>query len=524
MKKWLLVGVVLALAIAVGTVFVVLRMQKDDPMANTVAPSTRNFTIHYGRSIEVARTTVPSRGGSLDVRSPGSPLDGLVLTVAADSCESACEFSISHAPITKCDEANGFKPISPMITIEASKAISGTPVALRIPARIPPGHVAMAFYYDPERRTLEAIPTVAEDSDSVSIVTRHFSQVVVGATPETELEGRIPSSFEPGKDDWSFPNKGTVVSPRGICSGMSISAMWYFVEKASRGSPRLSATYNNGTPSLWQDDVLGLKLASVVQKDAKFDNVIGKVWSGFKNLVRSDRWVYNQIAQAIKVTGQPQLITVGSHMMIAYGVDDGKLLIADPNHPGQRREMRYTDGKFEGYVVDGKKQTSVSFVGQSALVKWDTLEKRWSQLETGAIGKDEFPNFSLVAVGAYGRRIPLTFRASVPVGKITVEAVTTRGRRTICDIFPEDLGDVGMDGYAKPKGPWAEVDRGRRTLRVAVYDIGKDHEWEWMGFKEVTVAGKPATPKRASSRAKWAKDLWDAAKNQEGMDPRDLQP
>jgi hypothetical protein len=75
-----------------------------------------------------------------------------------------------------------------------------------------------------------------------------------------EAMGNVDTAFQPGVDDWQFPNHGSIVAPGGHCAGQSIAAMWYYdQQRLAAKAPTLYGLYDNnararGTPQLWQDD------------------------------------------------------------------------------------------------------------------------------------------------------------------------------------------------------------------------------------------------------------------------------
>lgn len=138
----------------------------------------------------------------------------------------------------------------------------------------------MAFFYDKDSGRLEGIPIIDENKNSVTIVTRHFSHIVISSIAINYLlylmRDEIDSGFKPEIDDWQFTNYGSYISPGGHCAGQSITAMWYYCEKTLNNEPHLCGLYdNNGnekTPDLWKDDTLGYRFASTIQEDIN--------WSG----------------------------------------------------------------------------------------------------------------------------------------------------------------------------------------------------------------------------------------------------
>ncbi len=207
-------------------------------------------------------------------------------------------FRLSYAPIEDHHLGQFFTPISPLITIANGGGYSDMPMVLKIPAKVPQGSFAMAFLYDKTTGELEGLPLIDIDNNSVTIATRHFtssaltsttglprrglfrstaedlsySDIVVSKIPELDLGASYTSNFQPGVDDWQFPNYGSYIAPEGHCAGQSMAAVWYFNVKKGKGSPALWGRFDNDgnttrTSGIWEDDVLGYKFCSTLQKD-----------------------------------------------------------------------------------------------------------------------------------------------------------------------------------------------------------------------------------------------------------------
>ncbi len=75
-------------------------------------------------------------------------------------------------------------------------------------------------------------------------------------------------------DDWEFPNYGSYIAFGGHCAGQSVTAMWYYYEKKSKGAPNLHSNfdhYGSAAPATWADNPRGFKFASQIQADMKWD-------------------------------------------------------------------------------------------------------------------------------------------------------------------------------------------------------------------------------------------------------------
>ena len=208
----------------------------------------------------VGSGVVESSGGVLKVQNPAGSLDELELTVPAGAYPAAHQVNVSYAPVLGHSFGEHFNPVTPLITVENGGGYADELMTMRIPVDVPADHFAMAFYYDAAEGTLEGIPMTDSGRDSVTIVTRHFSSLLVSiirnSVIDDLLKKGIDSGFRPGGDDWQFTNVGSYISPNGHCAGQSVSAMWYYSERPDGSDPFLWNLYdNNGndpaTPDLW---------------------------------------------------------------------------------------------------------------------------------------------------------------------------------------------------------------------------------------------------------------------------------
>jgi hypothetical protein len=386
--------------------------------------------VSTGPAIVVSSQIVESSGGSVRVQRAGDPLDGLELVIPAGSYPETRQVNISHAPVTNHTFGDRFNPVTPLIIVENGGQYSDELMTMRIPVDVPPDHFAMAFYYNEEDGTLEGIPTAGVESDSITIVTRHFSTLLVSIISNTVLDdllkGGIDSGFRPGADDWQFVNRGSFLAPGGHCAGQSLAAMWYYCEQPDGEDPFLWGLYdNNGknpaTPDLWEDDSDGYRLASIIQDDIDWDSFANSFMFHLRGA--SDELAFKAFAYGMYLTGEPQEVGIfssagGGHDMIVYRVDSKGLSIADPNYPGNaERRIEYSAGVFTPYnsganadeiaAGNGKAYETIQYCAKTATVDWGLIGRRWNELKDGTIGDDSFPQYEVVVESDEGEEEPL---------------------------------------------------------------------------------------------------------------------
>jgi len=388
-------------------------------------PPAVQGTITTGTSVDVDSKTIPSSGGTIMVSKPGDPLDGFVVAVPDGSYPDSRKFDISHAPVTGHTFGDFFKPITPLINIDNGGGYSDELITLKIPIELKQGYFAMPFLFDSSRGEIQGMPIVKEEQGFITVATRHFTGVVV-----TEVDFNDPklkdtlweTGFLPGQDDWEFPNARSFATPDGLCNGMSLSAMWYYVRKPD-GNKRLSFAYdNNGnsppTPDFWMDDSLAYRYASIIMDDFFWDYYEKKFFGNIENV--DDRTTWRSIVSAIINTKEPQLVAVRDpnelygHALVVYaaaitGSDEGFLQVSDPNIFGALdRVITYSGGKFQPYNTalatgdPGIMLHKVLFVGKDTLVDFVDCESRWVEFKNKTIGSNpssghpQFPQYTLM--------------------------------------------------------------------------------------------------------------------------------
>jgi len=462
--------------------------------------------ITIGPLTVVGSGVVEPSGGVVRVQDPASPLKGLELSVPAGAYPNSHQVNISYAPILGHTFGEHFNPATPLITVENGGRYADELMTLHIPVDVPANHFAMAFYYDAAAGTLEGIPLAGIGTDSVDVVTRHFSSLVVSIIKNSVLDDLlkegIDSGFRPGADDWQFSNLGSYIAPGGHCAGQSVSAMWYYCEKPDGNDPFLWNLYdNNGnepaTPELWQDDSYGYRFASTVQRDIHW----GKFEVAFqmKLVGAHDEYHFRAFAYAIKLTGEPQFVGMfssagGGHAMIAYRVDSKGIDIADPNYPGQAdRRILYKDGKFTPYnsganadeiaAGNGSAYESIGYQAKTAMVDWALLSSRWAEFKDGTIGNDRFPAYKITTLDTEGREVPLEDGHEAESDSIRIKVQSTAAA----------LGTrVFRNGTRIPadENGFYELVEGNNLLGIDVWGevgSGAQASWEYIDFKYINV-------------------------------------
>ncbi len=397
-------------------------VESPPPIDNLATPVTGTLTL--GDSSPVQAISVGADGASTTVSASGQPWDGLKIDIPAGAWPGAT-LQLSAQPITSSSFGDLVTPISPLYTISGAEGMAPLPVTLKIPAVIPDDSFAMGFFYDDAGR-LEGMPLLAEDGTSVTVATQHFSSWFASLVKKARLPATIDSGFRPGVDDWQFANYGSFIAKNGHCAGQVLTEAWYYIERRLKegASPLYGLFDNNGsekTPSLWQDDSDGYRLASVAHGQYQAYTQSGADTSKLDDFFYSwrglgfDALQYDAFRYSIAVTGEPQLVSIGDaqdshlHAILAYRVAPSGIFVADPNFPAAWRLIPFnaTSGKFGTYssgasataIAQGDEvsYTNFAYKAKTAMVDWSTLAADWAAFDAGTIGNGVFPDYKVMA-------------------------------------------------------------------------------------------------------------------------------
>lgn len=376
----------------------------------------RNLDLARAKTLEKA--SVDFSGGSIDA-------GDLIIEVPESAFEKKTNFKISTREIKDHRFGAAFNPITPVFAVENKGKYSSQPMTVTIPIQISEDEFAMAFYYNPDGR-LEPMPLIYQDTTQVVVATKHFSDFLVSKIAISELMALdIDSGFRPGVDDWSFTNYGSQLAQGGHCAGQSVSMAYYYTELKKDDDPGLFIRYDNNiqtvkTPQFDRDDSLGIRLASVIQREGR--------WSGYymeflreqihRQKYISDRLMYYAFAYALHLTGEPQVLGIfvrddcsaeqiklaAGHAVIVYRADKGTLHVSDPNFPGNKNLNFSLNGEVLGPYVSktsadqpDRLYDSFSMVGKTALFDYARIAELFSEMnkatQTANIGYEGTHSF-----------------------------------------------------------------------------------------------------------------------------------
>ncbi|NCA67054.1 MAG: zinc ribbon domain-containing protein, partial [Clostridia bacterium] len=391
-----------------------------------------NPKLKLGKTTDEVIVLIPNNGGVVSVSDPSSKIDGFSITVNPGTYNGDTNFDIKTTEITGHTFGEEFNPITPLITVNNGHEFSARPMIVTVPIDVTDDEFAMGFYYDRKTGKLEAIPHIDYGSDQITLLTNHFSDIVVSKISIAELEkltdntkNQADSGFEPGKDDWQFINYGSSVAPGGHCAGQSLSMMWYYQEiYKEKAEPRLYGRYdNNGekkTENFWLDDSGAYRFASAVQHNIDWMSLEFHNYLDFSR--ENQKRVFYAFGYAILVTGSPQFMGIyhfddygniaGGHAIVAYKVEGNKIYVADPNYPGQKDRYcelgsdgfkPYSSGANAADISEngGVLYTEMNFIAGSALVNYNIIQQQYSDMLDGKAGNGIFPDTKVEIMTTY---------------------------------------------------------------------------------------------------------------------------
>lgn len=349
---------------------------------NPALPNDAQQPLSAGDPVELNTAQVETTGGQVVVRKSGDPLDGLTIEVPAGSYSRSVPFTISSSTIEEHRLGPDVRVLTPLISVDNGGGYAQKPITVTIPIEISDSEFAMAFRYEKDTGALEGLTSAALQQKSLTVVTAHFSDLFVVARDKTRLDGlNWDTRFAEGRDDWSFPNEGSILEPGGVCQGMCLSEMWYFTHEKPIVGENLWDQNTNGlgpgreTPHFWPDDTWAIKLASMVQVSVgtRFQQFSDAVLRAFQRESRAaasrlgreeyqlpfNRIQFYSIALAMEITRHPQLVAVhddsrqAHHAVVCYRIDGYRLYFEDPNHPGPNPGRNYVDYDDGGMFGDG---------------------------------------------------------------------------------------------------------------------------------------------------------------------------
>jgi PKD domain len=517
--------------------FTSCKKNSSNPVTSNSQGSTSG-NIQTGTTVTVNTSTVTPTGGTIKISSPGSPVNGMTITIPANAYSDNRSFSVSYAPIKSHNFGSNFNPISPMIIIKNGGGYSSDMMTVKIPIRKADDEFAMGFLYNEVTGKLEGLPVIDLTDSTITVGTRHFEtstislgkrtngqdltsvgNLIITSIKDSYLTGQsiINTGFQPGIDDWEFTNYGSYIADGGQCAGQSISAMYYYYEKKLHGAPGLFHHFDkywiksSKGDSLWMDNPLGYRFASMVQNNIWTTSLVAKIKSAMQS--KSLQYLsWKAFAVSMLLTGEPQYVALVRsdtirHAIIAYKISlsENKLYVADPNYPGQERVITFNGLTFDPYSTKQnqnqattKAYDGVGYLPKTALIDWDKITSLYTDFTNGTIGNGTFPAYSILVKDGADTS---PFNDAMTVTKDTLNLVCKSTGATQFYIGTDRYQRIEIwDTTAKRLALGAAATHGIATLKlkpgtnkIGIYANGSvdNSDQNFLDFKWVTVKYQP---------------------------------
>ncbi len=507
--------------------------KKDDSNPVSPNPNGNSGNIKIGDIVDLTTQTINLNGGTVTVTKPGDPLNGLTVTIQPNSFTQAQTIKISSAPISSHQLGQYFNPLTSMIKISYQGGFADKTMRIKIPITLPAGKFAMGFFYNEQTGKLEGIPIEKLASDHIIIATKYFASntnqslgkktnldvvgdLVIGMIDESVLAGQtnINTDFKPGVDDWEFINYGSYLEPDGICAGMTLSAMWYYLERKNTDGALFHKydTFNDKTQpgKLWQDNPKGYRFASAIQTDLNWDA------RATERLFQEGDPVltWKAFALSMLITKEPQYVCLRStthigHAVVAYQMNyqTGDLMVSDPNYPSGyqtsgatiSRIIKFSGNKFNPFPASLKADANatvfdtVYYYGKTTMIDWDKFKTRWNEVQAGTIGNDKFPSYKLYVNSVGGTELTDNYQLSSDSLKILCRSTNSSQFLTGTDrlqafyIYNQNGTQLAKADF-NSKGI-AKLRLGKGIIKLGFYICGaKDNRPEnYVDFKWINI-------------------------------------
>jgi uncharacterized protein (TIGR02145 family) len=354
-------------------------------------------------------------GGEFVISGINDSINGISLSVPPNAFSGTHNFKIYAEPLPTTLNTFGAKPLSHLICIKTDIAFSDSIINISIPINLLPNSIPMGFYYNPETNELEALSIIKNGQNNIQLALRRFNTIeknksanifesikllILGIEPDP-IGGVFETGFLPQKDGWDFINFGSYIEPRGICSGMTVSAIWYYLEKYKKeNKPRLFGQFDK-LPNLSSDNPIGIRFASLIQiwfYQNYQKQLIRMFWPDAKTNFWLISWAIKNLKKPVLINGFTQDNKTG-HAFVVYKVDISakKVYLYDPNrydpkNLNQEVSISFDGSEFEEYTFGETVLKRFFFVGD-AWIDYSSLNYFWDNKEKKS--NEIFPKYEL---------------------------------------------------------------------------------------------------------------------------------
>ncbi len=537
-----------------------------------------------GDFVEIGSGTISTGNHGINVTSEQSDFNGLEIYVNEGYSGPDVEFEIYAGDLPGSFQNNSFIPVDEILRIKNGGEFSNNTFFIQIPVTSSENEMPVAFAYNETTESLEPLAVVDYDNSSITIAARSFIQttfssdlktsytteimdyasIIVGTIAVSTIENNstIMSDFIPGKDDWEFDNNGSIMEPGGNCAGMVLSSLFYYDFKEWANQVELSSLYDR-EEQLWEDNTLGIRLVSEVQKETGSIAVAG-IWNDFFNRKpyaapgdfydEYHKIAYNNAIAQLLVTKRPIYTEVwpkntltDGHAVLIIGINrqDSVLYIADPNFEGATRTAEIKPDGYFDYIsgINAREADNILYerficLGFQQMANWKLLADLWRQLDQGTIGDQRFPGCDYQVTFNPGQEdesttsLPEMDKNWLDPLSVSRENITVRIK---CEVTDKSNNSVASNIWIWEDSKWilkSARDRNFIDLDLEVFDlynstigiyisrpatVDNTPTNEWVDFKWLNISDISISPKELAGKTQteysWEVSLSDPPAN-----------
>ena len=165
--------VILLLLTSLVLLFNSCKKSPTEPGNGSINSNSSN--IKTGSAVQVTSTDISSSGGTINISKPGSPVNGMVITVPSSALSDTRTFSVSYAPITSHLLGVNFNPITPMIMIKNGGGYASDMITIKVQIKKSSDEFAMGFLYNEATGKIEGLPLLDLTDSSITVGTRQLA-------------------------------------------------------------------------------------------------------------------------------------------------------------------------------------------------------------------------------------------------------------------------------------------------------------------------------------------------------------
>jgi hypothetical protein len=280
------------------------------------------------------------------ITTSGHPYRGLTLTVPSGTFPSTATWTMQErTDLTLPALPSGYRVGGPLLEITTDAPRGGALMTLDVPIQRPAGEGLVLAFYDPARRIMEVLPTVAQTAASTRVVTTHLrADLLTGrqlaglmalhGSPGSSTGVLVPiafslpqppaqAAFNPATDQWPVVDYSAADEPNGFSGILSLFQM---VAKSS-GTNLSTVVKPLATAGFYADaGAIGTLIeGNALIQSAQPQLVAMHAQIGAQST--ADEFTAQNVTAQIAMTGQPTML---AHYNASTGPVAGDLVYTNP--------------------------------------------------------------------------------------------------------------------------------------------------------------------------------------------------